>query len=190
MIITTVHSNPEKFSAARNRRAKAGVSLVELMIALSIASVLLVMVTAVLISFSQWSYGLGNYLAMNQQSRQALEVMGRDFRMASVVNEISDDRVSFSVPTAGGGLLVIRYEIDAGNGTVRRVADGESRVILDSVNDINFQFFNVLGAESTLLSDVKVVQVNAEMQRRVLAATNTNYLISARFTMRNKIVGS
>ena len=190
MTTTIAHSKAPRTAASAGGISQRGFSLVELMFAMAIASALVAMVCATVIGFSQWSIGLGNYLSMNQQSRTALEVIGRDFRMASLVNEISDDRISLSVPTASGGTSVILYELDTGARTLTRTEGGDSRVILETVNSIDFRFFNVLGVESDRVGDVKVVQVNAEMQRSVRAATNTNYPISARFTMRNKVIGS
>ncbi len=71
-----------------------------------------------------------------------------------------------------------------------------NEVLLFDVDDLNFIYYRLVDPEVTgedpiakTTPEVKHVQLEARLERRVLNLTNTNYIISARFMMRNKDVG-
>jgi hypothetical protein len=174
----------------RGKPGRAGYTLAEVLIASTIALVVVVIVTGAMLFISQWYLGLGNYLQMNQQSRIALEWIGRDLRMSSTVVITTEDEITLTIPAGDGNNRTVRYWWDPDLRRLMRAEAGTERIMLASVREIQFRFFNALGIESNRQQDIKMIQLNAELQRRVRATTNTNYVISARFTMRNKIIGT
>jgi prepilin-type N-terminal cleavage/methylation domain-containing protein len=189
-MITTTASFNMITTTQKTKNCRSGYTLAELMIAMSIALVVVAISTGSMIFISQWYFGLGNYLQMNQQSRIALEWIGRDLRMSSAVVVTSDEDITLTIPTGGGANRTVRYWWSDDQSSFMRTESGTETIMLDSVREVQFAFFNALGVETDRAVDIKMIQLNAELQRRVRATTNTNYVISARFTMRNKIIGS
>ncbi len=189
--MTTI-TDSSKMPPARqaDKRRLRAYTLAEVLIASTIALVVVVIVTGAMLFISQWYLGLGNYLQMNQQSRIALEWIGRDLRMSSAVTNNTENAITLTIPAGDGSNRIVRYWWDTERNRLMRAEGGNDRVMLNSVRDIQFTFFNALGIESDRPPDIKMIQLNAELQRRVRATTNTNYVISARFTMRNKIIGT
>lgn len=190
MITTTDNFNNCGKVLSPQTAKRSGYTLAEVLVASTIALVVVVMATGSMLFISQWYMGLGNYLQMNQQSRIALETIGRDLRMASAINTPSPDDITLTIPAGDNTNRNVRYWWDTDRRVLMRAEAGEERVMLGSVRQMEFSFFNSLGVESNRRPDIKMIQLNAELQRRVRATTNTNYVISARFTMRNKIIGT
>ncbi len=189
--MTTITGSFKVPPARRPGRSRlSAYTLAEVLIASTIALVVVVIVTGAMLFISQWYLGLGNYLQMNQQSRIALEWIGRDLRMSSAVNNNTENEITLTIPGGDGSNRSVRYWWDTEGNRLMRAEGADQRVMLNSVRDIQFTFFNALGIESDRPPDIKMIQLNAELQRRVRATTNTNYVISARFTMRNKIIGT
>ncbi|NDV62957.1 prepilin-type N-terminal cleavage/methylation domain-containing protein [Puniceicoccales bacterium CK1056] len=190
-------------------KSKAGFSLAELVIAMTIASFVLTASYATVISLAKGSQSMINFSEMNNQTRYAIEVFGRDSRMAS--NVIAAETTTFTSrnslwdeTTKAYRDYEVTYKFISSAGTFKRtvydVASGalvEDRILLYDVQDLKFTYYSLINQsnplvspETTRLLEIKHVQVEAELQREVLNVTNTNYIISARFMLRNKDVSS
>jgi prepilin-type N-terminal cleavage/methylation domain-containing protein len=189
-----------------NRNSKEGFSLVEVMVAMTISVFLLASAYATIFSLAKGSESMVNFSEMNTQSRNALELFGRDMRMAEDV--LQDDwnsnsvviqrrlmdgtplfvRYVFVVATANTGGHFRRQEWSQypGNAGTHLIND---RVILYDVDELDMNYYRYKRDEVALNPlETKHIQLEAKLQREVLGITNTNYIISARFMMRNKDV--
>lgn len=193
------------------QRKRSGFTLAEVMVASTISVFILASAYATVISLAKGSESMINFTEMNTQTRQAIELFGRDARMASNVlwEGFSPDSVVMTRilgtdedgnPTATRDYAYI-YDPDT-KVFMRQVWDPEydpenhpeyldeekSRTLVTEVDELNFNYYTVLHAATSHPPDVKHIQLEAKLQRSVLNITNTNYIISARFMMRNKDV--
>jgi len=184
------------------KHSKTGFTLAEVMIAMSIAMFLLATTYAALFSMSKGSESMINFSEMNGQSRYALELFGRDMRMAKDVFTDSTHGFSSSEvwitrradPSTSTDIRV-GYEFDDNSRTFTRLVEDSSgnllseQILLYDVNSLHLNYFRYINNQTALNPlETKHVQLEAELQRKVLALKNTNWIISARFVMRNKDV--
>lgn len=178
-------------------KQKSGFSLVEIMVSMTIATFILASSYATLISLSKGTESMVNFSEMNGQTRNALELFGRDSRMASSV--IHARTRSFRMEREmGGNQIEVRYRYIPNAKTFERITFDDTgtvtgrRTLLYDVDDLNFNYYTARQAQTngTGLADIKHVQLEAKLERKVLNITNTNYIISARFMMRNRHVAN
>ncbi len=183
---------------------RTGFTIVELMMAVSISAFVLTSVYASLINLAKGSEGMINYSEMNNQSRLALEMLGRDTRMAREVEMATETQVMLEreiqgtvydvlytyLPQTGTFSRTIFVDDDKVNPDEKTVASiqGARTVYLYDVEKINLKYYNFRQSETRNPREIKHVQIDGLMERSVLNLRNTNYVISARFMMRNKDV--
>lgn len=136
---------------------KNGFSLIELMIAMAIFSVVIAAIYGVYISTNKTITTQNAVAGVQQNTRSALEVMVRDIRMAgyNIENlglakdegiEISDDNARITIRADMPAFKQVTYE-RAGD-ELRRIRtndpddpdDAEVAVIIDNVSDLTFRF--------------------------------------------------
>lgn len=176
---------------------KSGFTLVEVMVGLTIATFLLASSYATLISLSKGTESMINFSEMNGQTRFALELFGRDSRMASAVKHARNKSFRL-VREMGGSEIEVRYRYVPDSGIFERIqfdssgSVSERRTLLYDVEEMNFNYYTArqVKTNGSGLADIKHVQIEAKLERKVLNITNTNYIISARFMMRNRHVAN
>jgi prepilin-type N-terminal cleavage/methylation domain-containing protein len=181
----------------KNIKNKSGFSLVEVMVSMTIATFILASSYATLISLSKGTESMVNFSEMNAQTRNALELFGRDSRMASAVIHAREDSFRL-VREMEGNQIEVRYRYVPNSKIFERIQFDnagnvtERRTILYDVDELFFNYYTARQNQTngTGLADIKHVQLEAKLERNVLNITNTNYIISARFMMRNKHVAN
>jgi len=175
-------------------------TLVELIVATGLLSIVLVSMVGTFMVFASGSKGVAAYTEMSQQSRKALELFARDIRAAEDVTTATQYDLLIQIPEDtyyGGG--TVQYTFDSEFGIYSRIvrdkfdAVTSNEILLDGVAQFTFGFFDPLGqpldyTQQSLLLSVKSVQIDAEMVRGVSLTEATDYIISARFMMRNRPV--
>ena len=186
---------------------KAGFSLVEIMVATTISVFIMASSYATIMSLAKGSQSMINFSEMNGQTRIALEMFGRDARMASDVTVGTSNVLTITKKVWFGSAgeykeCSITYEYVPSAGTFSRTVVRndvaliiEDRVLLYDVDDLSFTYYGLINPADPYVSptannllEIKHVQLEAKLQRNVLNIDNTNYIISARFMMRNKDV--
>ena len=176
-----------------NSRRKAGFTLVEVMVVVVLSSLIAAMAMPTLVFFSKSMLGVGNYGEMSAKSRSALEIFSRDLHTAESITAASSSSFTVTLPDELNSATVV-YTYSSANKELTRMetpASGTatSRVLFGDVNRFAFVYYNRLGVDVTnsasVLTESKSVQINAELLKEVLSVANTDYIISARFLMRN-----
>ncbi|MGC9451043.1 MAG: PilW family protein [Oceanipulchritudo sp.] len=177
-------------------KSRQGFTLTEVMVTLTISAFLLASVYATVMSLAKGSESMINYSEMNRQARIALELFGRDIRMASWVDSASKYKiriereirnttydVEFEYNPQAGTLSRFVYDHDTNS-----IADipNADRILIYDIDDLAFSYFTQQQNTPMTITDIKHVQLEALMERKVLNIINTNEIISARFMMRNK----
>jgi prepilin-type N-terminal cleavage/methylation domain-containing protein len=180
----------------------AGFTLVEVLVAASMSAVVMVGVLSSFIFLGRNLTRLANHQALENEAREALGYLQRDFRQASAIKP-------GTTPTAGSVTLVlpageVTYTFDAGTTRLRRQATfGPNPDFLLLSNDLcrctsfGFSYFtgtdgspeDQLVAGQVVPLSVKRIQVGFVLQTPAThpAETRTRYeLVSARYHLRNK----
>lgn len=178
MIIST-----ECDQGCRRQRTQA-FTLIELMIALFIFMILSAIMSTSFMLFLKSTVIMRNYADMTVQSQQFLENIGYEIRIAEGVRTASNNQLSIDIPTASG-IETVEYIYNPNDLRVTRVQNIVMRPVLSNVMEFNFRYFNFDGDLTTSQPEIKEVQIEANMMKKVLFLENTNHLISSRNMMRN-----
>lgn len=170
--------------------ANRGFSLAELLIATAIAAMILTVAASTVVTLAKGSRSLMNYTEMNTQSRHALDNLGLYLRSASDVHTATSTRLVIDRIDHAGNTEKIAYDYDPDARTLTMTRGGLARIILTDVDSLSFNYFTLRQAPTLNPLEVKHVQLEAELTRDVLSLTNHNYIISARFMLRNRRVSN
>lgn len=183
-----------------NRRASAAFTLTELMMATAISGLVLASMVSTFFVFAVGSKSVGAYTMMSNDSRLVLEHFARDIRAAEDVTQADASTLTVQTPTTSfyNGTSVT-YDYDEDTKFLSRIEEDDSgtaisnKTLLQGVEQFTFSYFDPLGAKlslntASILLSVKSVQVDAKMERSVSRTEATDYIISARFMMRNRPV--
>lgn len=186
-------------SASRRDRIRA-FTMVELIVSTGLLGIVMVSMVGTFIVFASGSKGVAAYTEMSQQSRKALELFSRDVRAAEDVTIATQHNLLVEIPEndfySGGS---VQYAFDEEFQIYSRIERDDSgtvlsnEILLDGVEQFTFGYFDPLGqsldySQESLLLSIKSVQIDAEMVRSVSQNEATDYIISARFMMRNRPV--
>jgi len=188
------------------RQSCLAFTLVELMFSVAILMIALGSITGTFMVFAKSSASLGEYVDMSSESRKALELFSRDVRAADGITVIgaassngvvyTDQGLSLTFPDYYGNKSVT-YSYDSTSGILRRIESYEGTQnetnLLTGMQQFKIQLFQAPGDDFESISGpvasvnewAKSLQLDAELIRTVAAFDNTDYIISARFMMRN-----
>ena len=181
-------------------------TLVELMFSMTILMIALGSITGTFMVFAKSSASLGEYVDMSSESRKALELFSRDVRAADGIAVIGATSLNGVVYTDQGlnltfpdyyGNRSVTYSYDSTSGILRRIENYEGTQsesnLLTGMQQFKIQLFQAPGDDFESISGpvasvnewAKSLQLDAELIRTVVTLDNTDYIISARFMMRN-----
>ncbi|PXA04501.1 hypothetical protein DDZ13_04820 [Coraliomargarita sinensis] len=173
---------------------RAAFTLAETMVAVSILAIVLASMIPTFVFFTKSITGLGNYTIMSGESRGALERFGRDLHAAEDLTLASASELTVLLPEDLGGTTV-NYKFDpADKNLIRKKTDSSGALLsedtlFEDVDTFKFVYYNRLSVDvsdsASILAEAKSVQINAKLLKRVITTKTTDYIISARFLMRN-----
>ena len=193
-------------STNTNRLPYQAFTLVELMFSMTILMIALGSITGTFMVFAKSSASLGEYVDMSSESRKALELFSRDVRAADGIAVIGASSLNGVVYTDQGlnltfpdyyGNRSVTYSYDSTSGILRRIENYEGTQsesnLLTGMQQFKIQLFQAPGDDFESISGpvasvnewAKSLQLDAELIRTVVTLDNTDYIISARFMMRN-----
>ena len=193
-------------STNTNRLPYQAFTLVELMFSMTILMIALGSITGTFMVFAKSSASLGEYVDMSSESRKALELFSRDVRAADGIAVIGATSSNGVVYTEQGlnltfpdyyGNRSVTYSYDSTSGILRRIENYEGTQsesnLLTGMQQFKIQLFQAPGDDFESISGpvasvnewAKSLQLDAELIRTVVTLDNTDYIISARFMMRN-----
>ena len=168
---------------------KKGFTLVEIVITVGLLSIIIAMGLSAVTFISQSTGSLTNYSDMSKNSRIALERISRDLRMGYNINSATTTKLNFDIYGKAGASTNIILEYSAADDTLYRTANGGAKQeILEDLTNFNFNYYNLRRESTTAPISIKEVQLEGLMEKHSLVLSNTNYVISARYMMRNHTV--
>lgn len=187
----------------RARRTRA-FTLVEVLIAASIGSIVLAGVLASFLMLVRSGVRMSNYSTMETQTRRAFEQLGIDARMANkIVSRFTGSAITsftLTIPSHDlGTQREVTYGFDTSDATNKKffmVPGGDPTVtsgrqnLVNNVTNLTFLRYDTLSAlipASTVSDDtVKHIQVSISVSRSASGvAAATQVIRSSAFTMRN-----
>src|SRR5262245_41188453 len=172
------------------RAARSGMTLVELMLATAVGS-LVVLGVAQLMMYSGRSFAaMANYVSLDRASRNALDTMSRQIRQANELIDYSPTTLNFQ--DSDGGTLTFSY-----NPTSRRLIRSkngvaDSRPLLTGCDYLQFSIFqrNPVGGSydvypTATVTTCKLVQLSWVCSRKIFGLkVNTESVQSSKIVIR------
>jgi Tfp pilus assembly protein PilW len=183
-----------KFQFFRRRAGSKGHTggwvLAESVLAVGIGISFLVALTGIFVSSNINFVGVGNYISMDRNSRNALDRMTRSIRNANILTSYDPALLVFNYDSAGTTNLTYRYDSSSGNLTEEWTVAGNTTVttLLTACSSCSFSLFDRDLAASTDLSSGqgKVVSIAWKCSNTVLGRTNSEYMQQAKIVIRNQ----
>ena len=175
--------NTDYYQGCKRQRSKA-FTLVELMVALFIFAIIAAILSTSFLLFLKSALMMRNYADMTVQSQQFLIRFGNEMRITEGVRTATNNQLSIDIPTATG-IETGDYIYNPNIKKVTREQDNILRPVLSNVMDFNFSYFNFQGNSTTSQPEIKEIQIDAKLMKKVLFIENTNHFISSRNMMRN-----
>lgn len=195
---------------SRARKARAGMTLPELLIAIGISGMVFIAVM-MMVFFSGRSYAaLANYVDLDNKSRQALDQMTKDIRQVDAVTGVGTTTLSsgqvvtnqlvLAGKDASGTNYTITYTYSP-NSTNKAVTRTKSaglyagtRTLLTGCTYLNFRMFNRVPKDRSLdnfdaadFATAKVIQMDWICSRKIFnQSDNTESVQSAKVVIRKR----
>jgi prepilin-type N-terminal cleavage/methylation domain-containing protein len=178
----------------RIKVSRKAFTLVELLVALGVGSILLVAVLS-LSFFSARSFAaLTNYVDLDNLSRNALDIMTREIRQADALVGFSSSRMDFRHTASSGTAYTISYVYNPEARTLSRIEGGQTRILLRECDFLEFTTYqrnHIAGTwdqfPTSDLATCKLVQLAWVCSRTILGArVNTESVQSAKVVIRKK----
>jgi prepilin-type N-terminal cleavage/methylation domain-containing protein len=177
------------------RSSPSGMSLVEMLVAMALGSVVLSS-AAMLFIYSLFSFaGLGNYAILTGQSRLSLDMMSREMRESTgVLSSTSSGQVKEITLTNAYAATASRFSWDSTTGILTWEKTGEpTRTCLTGCDQWNFTFYqrtpthNWTFYPTTDLDTCKLINMDWKSSRSILGKKiNTETVVTAQVVLRNK----
>jgi prepilin-type N-terminal cleavage/methylation domain-containing protein len=179
-------------TTARRRGSRPGFTLAEITVAAAVAGILIAGVLSTWVFSARSQFTLLRYEGMAREARRALELFGRDARMASDITSFSATNVILVIPGSGSSTTAVTYAYDAGTRSFTRTAGGQTRVLVRNVQpDFAFSRFRIDRAPASNILETKQLAIRLTASFSTAGqATATHRIFSARFVLRNKHVTS
>jgi prepilin-type N-terminal cleavage/methylation domain-containing protein len=191
---------PPVRSRALHRPGEAGFTLVEVMIATTISSFVLLGVITTFLMIGRNGYNAANYSIMESEARRALEQFSEEARMANAI--VWTDSNTITLTVAGSSTYTVTYAYDSSTSgataqcfyrMLGAVGSGNSKLILvHNVTDFSFRRYKVINAvDYTASNDLETKQIQITLRAvrtGVTTVATTNAVLSARVVLRNKLV--
>jgi len=131
-------------------------TLVEMIVGVGVGSLVLMSVMAVYVTSSRSFAGMGNYVAMEQSSRSALDQMTRDIRRSKNLVNFSTNQLVFNF--SGTTNLTYFYDSESQQLTQWKTG-GPTNILLAHCDSLTFSMFsNIPQAGGTFSNTASVTQ--------------------------------
>lgn len=165
------------FSEGAGRRRLLGFTLTELMISMTLASMVLAAVIGCFLFLSRTSVATANHATAKREAARFLEQFGRDVRGASGVSALSSTGLTLT------GAATIGYVLSGT--TFQRSVSGTVVEELEDVESVTITAFASDGTTATTtLSAVKALQASLVLRQVVQQTENRTRVESARVVIR------
>lgn len=180
----------------RNRASRAALTLVEMLMAMGIGSIVLLVLGSVTLYSARSFSSMANYSEINQMSRRALDEMTRDIRQSRGVvsfnNSSNSNELVFKKDFAGSNTFSLIH--DKESGVLKHVSAGEERILSEDCTHFKATLFqrspiaNTFDfVQTTDPAKCKLVQLDYSFAKRTGASiTNSETVESMKIVIRKR----
>ena len=182
-----VNSSHNAAAANRSRRA---ITLIDLLIASTIATILFAAVGTLAVSTARSFVAMGNYGDLDRASRNALDILSRDVRQSRQLLSYTPKQISLRANDNS----TLTYSFNPSTGNFTRQNGGTNKVLLTQCDYLNFSIYqrnpsNNWGwypVSSNLIATTKLIDVSWKCSRKILGEkVNTESVQTAKIVLRN-----
>jgi len=176
------------FHSHHSQSPQAALSLVELMVAVAVASIVFAAVGSLSMFTSRSFVAMGNYSDLDRASRNALDIMSREIRATSQLTSYTTTKLTFKDPDG----TTLAFDYNPGNGTLTRQRGGTNTTLLKECDLLAFHISqrnpsnNFTFYATTNPATAKLIDVNWRCSRKILGnKVNTESVQTAKIVLRN-----
>ena len=171
----------------RLAKAASGMTLVEMMVAVAIGSLVLMFMSVVFAGSAKCFVATGNYVSMNCSSRNALDRMTREIRRAGDLTGFTTNRLQFTQYGATNSILVYEWNANTRQVTEWQTGNTQTNILLTECDSLAFSLYRSTLAPTTTLSEGKAIGVTWKSSRKILNKKLTSEdMQQALIVIRNK----
>ncbi len=160
------------------------------MAGVTIGSAIMAVVLTSVMGITRGTIAMLHYGDMNRDSRATLETLAQDCRLGTDVETALPHELKLQTQGPDGP-VTIRYRYQPNSKTLYRSEDaGSLEVVLTDIEDLEFQYFNILQNPTNKAIEVKRIQIEVLMRKNIQKQEATDHIISASFMMRNRRVST
>ena len=180
-------------------RGRAGFTLVELLVGLSLSTVVLAGVLSTFLMIGRSGMNAANYSMSDSELRRAIETFSRDVRMSKAIKWNSSSSITLTVTdkyASTSNQVTYAWDSSSSGDTAKcfyampgsSTSTASKTIYVRDVSNFSFLRYNRLNASASTDAETKRVQINLNVKRTggTLVAANTA-LVSASYTLRNKV---
>ena len=187
------------FNRTSRRKAAAGLTLIEITVALGISSILLAALGSLSLYSARSFSAMGNYVDLDLHSRNALDVIGRELRQATAVIDCrTNSSVNYVTLTNADALTNMKVSWDTNAATLVFEKTGQpAQTCLMGCSDWRFGFYtrapnvsstNLSFNPATNIASCKLISMSWKCSRTILGSkANSETVQTAQIVLRNKV---
>ncbi|HEX9047346.1 MAG TPA: prepilin-type N-terminal cleavage/methylation domain-containing protein [Verrucomicrobiae bacterium] len=172
-------------------RRQAGFTLIEVMFSLAIVVVVSVGALSMLVFTSRTFAGIGNYVQINTQSREAMDLMSRDIRQAAALTNATSTSLTFT--NTDGSLLQYQYDPASHVLYYTNGATGQSGTLLKNCFECTFSLLQsspvpgscMLFTNTAVPANCKAIVLNWICRTTNVLSVNSEAMETTRIVLRN-----
>ncbi len=176
-------SPPSSQAQKPDRRA---FTLPQVIITMLISMIIMAAIASTFSTVMQRSISLNHYSDMDVQGRRALKYFTGDVRVALNAYSLSANGFILETPPAEED---IEYFYDSDAGTLSRITNTVTILLLNGLDSLTFKYHNLAGKETTKAIAAKKILMNATLVRGKGVRGEAYYDVSTYTIIRNKSVG-
>jgi len=169
-------------------KARAGATLVEMMIAMAIASTLLLGVASLTIYTARSFGALANYVDLDRYTRNTLDLLVKEIRRADAIVSYSTNQL---ILTNIGSGVVLSYTYDPAGKTLVRTNGTNIQQLLKGCDAFSFAYFMDITISNSFdqypatgTGNLRMVQLCWRCSRSIINKVDTESMQSAKVVIR------
>ena len=167
-----------------------GFSLIEVIIVMSLSSIIMTSLSSSLLTIMKSNYSLSNYSDMNSNANRVRYSFAEDVGNASSITYLDTENFIINIPEKfGGKTYEVEYKYDSLEKTLIRKLSKSQSNLMYGVEDLKFTYYTTTGKQTNKNIDTRLVQLDATLKRRNGLQDN-KYTVYSRHKMHNKRIGN
>jgi len=178
-------------NAAATNGSRRAMTLMEVLIAVTITTILFAAIGKLAISTARSFVALGNYCDLDRASRAALDLLSRDVRQSRALTAYTPTGISM---LDNNNVSTLIYNYNSSTGNLTRQSGSGTKVLLNQCDYLNFNIYqrnpsnnwSWYPVASNQLSTAKLIDVSWRCSRKILGQkVNTESVQTAKIVIRN-----